>query len=77
MTGAAAGLAGPLMSVRELAGRLRDPNILVLDATVTLPPPRFDGDYSASSGESRWLAAHIPGARFADLLGGLSAHDAP
>jgi thiosulfate/3-mercaptopyruvate sulfurtransferase len=67
----------PLVSVRELADRLRDPNILILDATVTLPPPRFDGDYRASSGESRYLAAHIPGARFADLLGSLSAHDAP
>ena len=77
MTGAGASLASPLMSVRELAGRLRDPSILILDATVNLPPPRFDGDYRASSGESRWLAAHIPGARFADLLGSLSAHDAP
>ena len=77
MTRTAGGNVSPLVSARELAGRLRDPNILVLDATVTLPPPRFDGDYSASSGESGWLAAHIPGARFADLLGSLSAHDAP
>jgi thiosulfate/3-mercaptopyruvate sulfurtransferase len=67
----------PLVSVRDLAGRLRDPNVLILDATVILPAPRFDADYRASSGESRWLAAHIPGARFADLLGSLSAHDAP
>jgi thiosulfate/3-mercaptopyruvate sulfurtransferase len=70
-------IAGPLMSVCELAGRLRDPSTLILDATVVLPAPRFDGDYRASSGEPRWLAAHIPGARFADLLGSLSAHDAP
>ena len=77
MTTGAGPVAGPLVSVRELAGRLRDPSILILDATVVLPAPRFDGDYRASSGESRWLAAHIPGARFADLLGSLSAHDAP
>lgn len=77
MTTAAPGVGSPLVSVHELAGRLREPNLLVLDATVTLPPPRFDGDYRASSGESRYLAAHIPGARFADLLGNLSAHDAP
>jgi thiosulfate/3-mercaptopyruvate sulfurtransferase len=74
---AAAAIDGPLVSVRDLARRLRDPNVLILDATVILPAPRFDGDYRASSGESRWLAAHIPGARFADLLGNLSVHDAP
>jgi thiosulfate/3-mercaptopyruvate sulfurtransferase len=74
---AAGAIEGPLVSVRDLARRLRDPNLLILDATVILPPPRFDGDYRASSGEARWLAAHIPGARFADLLGNLSAHDAP
>ena len=77
MTSTAGGHVSPLVSARELAGRLRDPNILILDATVSLPPPRFDGDYRASSGESGWLAAHIPGARFADLLGSLSAHEAP
>lgn len=77
MTSTAGGHVSPLVSARELAGCLRDPNILILDATVSLPPPRFDGDYRASSGESGWLAAHIPGARFADLLGSLSAHEAP
>jgi thiosulfate/3-mercaptopyruvate sulfurtransferase len=77
MTTAEPGVGSPLVSVHELAGRLRDPNILVLDATVSLPPPRFDGDYRASSGGSRYLATHIPGARFADLLGSLSSHDAP
>lgn len=70
-------IKGPLVSARDLASHLLDPQVLVLDATVILPSPRFDGDYRASSGESRWLAAHIPGARFADLLGSLSDHDAP
>jgi len=74
---AAGAIDGPLVSVGDLARRLHDPNVLILDATVILPAPRFDGDYRALSGESRWLAAHIPGARFADLLGDLSAHDAP
>jgi len=77
MSTASKAITGPLISVRELANRLRDPRILILDATVILPGPRFDGDYRAASGESRWLTAHIPGARFADLLGDLSAHDAP
>jgi len=66
-----------LLPVRELARRLHDPDLLILDATVNLPAPRFDGDYRASSGEDRFVAAHIPGARFADLLGDLSAHAAP
>jgi thiosulfate/3-mercaptopyruvate sulfurtransferase len=70
-------IKGPLVSARDLASHLFDPRVLVLDATVILPSPRFDGDYRASSGEPRWLAAHIPGARFADLLGNLSDHDAP
>ena len=74
---AALAIHSPLLSVRDLADRLGDPNTLILDATVILPPPRFDGDYRVTSGESRWLASHIPGARFADLLGSLSAHDAP
>ncbi len=70
-------VTNPLLSVRDLAGLLGEPNTLILDATVILPPPRFDGDYRITSGESRWLAGHIPGARFADLLGNLSAHNAP
>jgi thiosulfate/3-mercaptopyruvate sulfurtransferase len=66
-----------LVSVAELARELSDPSLLVLDATVVLPSPRFDGDYRASSGEAGWAEAHIPGARFADLLGDLSDHAAP
>ncbi|KQO96944.1 sulfurtransferase [Leifsonia sp. Leaf264] len=33
---------------------------VVLDATLVLHKPRFDGDFSAESGRERWLAAHIP-----------------
>jgi len=77
MTAGRPEIEGPLVSVRELAAHLHDPDVLILDATVILPSPQFDGDYRVSSGESRWLDAHIPGARFADLLGSLSAHDAP
>jgi thiosulfate/3-mercaptopyruvate sulfurtransferase len=66
----------PLIPVRELARQLRDPRLVILDATVIMPPARFDGDYQAESGFSRWLDAHIPGSRFADLLGDLSDHEA-
>jgi len=62
----------PLVSVQELAARLEDPALLVLDATVIMPAPRFDGDYRAESGARRFALAHVPGAVFADLLQDLS-----
>ncbi|MBL7253148.1 TIGR03618 family F420-dependent PPOX class oxidoreductase [Paractinoplanes lichenicola] len=45
---------------------------VILDATVVLPSPQFDGDHRASSGYDDWLAAHIPGSVHADLLHDLS-----
>jgi thiosulfate/3-mercaptopyruvate sulfurtransferase len=74
---AAQARAASLISSADLSARLQQRNLLVLDATVVLPAPRFDGDYRASSGEVRFRSAHIPGARFADLLQALSAHDKP
>lgn len=66
-----------LIPAPELATRLRDPQLVILDATVVLPSPRFDGDYRAASGLERYREAHIHGAVFADLLGDLSDHTAP
>lgn len=66
-----------LIDVDELAARLGAPGLVVLDATVELPAPEFDGDYRASSGLEGWAAGHVPGSRHADLLGALSDHDAP
>ncbi|WP_416424618.1 rhodanese-like domain-containing protein [Pseudomonas sp. App30] len=57
-----------------LAEQLNAGDLVLLDATVDLRAPRFDGDYQAFSGEPGWRAAHIPGARHADLLERL--HDA-
>jgi thiosulfate/3-mercaptopyruvate sulfurtransferase len=65
-----------LITVDELAARLNDPSLVILDATVLLPPPRFDGDYRVESGFARFREAHIPNARFADLTGELSDHHA-
>ncbi len=59
---------GILVDATWLHANLEHPELLILDATVNLPAPRFDGDYRASSGYDGWLAAHIPGARHADLL---------
>ncbi len=51
--------------------------VVVLDATVSFPKPRFDGDYRPESGRSTWAEAHIPGAVHIDLLGEFSAPDGP
>ncbi|KAF1027229.1 MAG: 3-mercaptopyruvate sulfurtransferase [Pseudomonas sp.] len=56
--------------------RLGDPALVILDATVELPSPRFDGDYRVASGHEGWLHAHIPGARHADLLHALADTEA-
>jgi thiosulfate/3-mercaptopyruvate sulfurtransferase len=62
----------PLISTDWLASHLDDPHLCVLDATVFLAVPEFDGDYRATSGYAQWLTGHIPGSRHADLLGALS-----
>jgi 3-mercaptopyruvate sulfurtransferase SseA/Ser/Thr protein kinase RdoA (MazF antagonist) len=64
----------PLVSVDWLAGKLLEPSLVILDATVLLPSPRFDGDYRAESGYQGWLDEHIPGSRHADLT--IDLHDA-
>jgi len=65
-----------LIRPTELATRLQEPQLVILDATVLLASPRVDGDYRAESGRDRYQVAHIPGAIFADLLGDLSDHEA-
>ncbi|WP_455923725.1 sulfurtransferase [Pseudomonas putida] len=57
-----------LVDVAWLAASAQDENLVVLDATVDLRAPQFDGDYQAYSGEPGWQAEHIPGALHADLL---------
>ncbi|MEX3845434.1 sulfurtransferase [Paraburkholderia sp. BR10882] len=61
-----------LIEPGELARRLGEPSLAVLDAHVDLPAPRFDGDYRAQSGQAGWLAQRIPGSVHADLVGALS-----
>lgn len=62
----------PLVSVDWLAARLDDPRLRLLDASVELAAPGFDGDYRVESGHAGWLAGHIRGARHADLLSDLA-----
>lgn len=62
----------PLASVGWLATVLDDPRLCLLDASVELAAPAFDGDYRVATGRAGWLAGHIPGARHADLLNELA-----
>jgi thiosulfate/3-mercaptopyruvate sulfurtransferase len=64
-----------LLSAEDLARDLAE--FVILDATVSFPKPRFDGDYRPESGFSTWSDAHIPGSVHIDLLGEFSAPDAP
>jgi thiosulfate/3-mercaptopyruvate sulfurtransferase len=69
-------LPGSLVSPSWLAANLGPP-LVVLDATVLLPAAAHDGDYRPASGRGRFIAGHIPTARYADLLGDFSDHATP
>lgn len=62
----------PLIAAHALAAPSRAQRRIVLDASVELPPPRYDGDYRPGSGFVAWRSSHIPGSRHADLLQTLS-----
>ena len=59
------------VSTEWLAARLDDPALRILDATVHLHPLP-GGNLRAESGREDYLAGHIPGAAFADLIADLS-----
>ncbi|WP_132999372.1 sulfurtransferase [Luteimonas arsenica] len=58
-----------LVSPAELAARLGDPMLVVLDARFSLADP--------AAGEAAWREAHIPGARYAHLDRDLSGAHTP
>ncbi len=66
-----------LIDPSELAGRLQDPGLRILDATVNLRRERAGGPYSVESGLAGYERAHIPGAAFADIAGAMSDPQAP
>ncbi|MGC0364555.1 thiosulfate/3-mercaptopyruvate sulfurtransferase [Rhodococcus sp. 27YEA15] len=66
----------PLIGAQALHQLLRADGVVVLDATVHFPAPRFDGDYRPESGYGGWLDAHIPGSRHVDLMSTMSARQA-
>lgn len=49
----------------------------VLDASLELHTPTFDGDYRKDSGRLRWLVGHIPGSQHVDLSTQFADLDAP
>lgn len=65
-----------LVAADQLAVRLADPGLVVLDATVDLARPLADGDHRAASGRDGWAAAHVPGSRHLDLLDDYADHGA-
>jgi len=71
-------VTGPFISVSELSDALAEPNPpIVLDASLELHAPAFDGDYRMNSGRDRWLAGHIPGSRHVDVATQFSDTSAP
>ena len=61
-----------LIDAATLRQQLEDPRLRVLDATVHLRREVPDGPYTVESGRRGYDEAHIPGAAFADIPGGLS-----
>jgi len=71
-------VTGPFISVSELADALAGPNPpVVLDASLELHAPAYDGDYRMNDGRARWLAGHIPGSLHVDVATQFSDVDAP
>jgi thiosulfate/3-mercaptopyruvate sulfurtransferase len=61
----------------ELAVRLGDPRIVVLDATTFLDRQRGGGPYRVRSGLESYLQTHLPGAGFVDIGRDLSRPATP
>jgi thiosulfate/3-mercaptopyruvate sulfurtransferase len=60
-----------LIETDELAARLGEPNLVILDSTTHLiPDPKIT--YTVKSGREDFEKGHIPGAQFADLQADLS-----
>ena len=64
----------PLVSAKWLKQHLNDTNLLLLDASVLIK--MNETGYKSISGKDEYMKAHIPNARFADLLGSLSSQSA-
>ena len=73
MSAATEGFAHPeyLIETEELATRLGEPNLVILDSTTHLiPDPKIT--YTVKAGREDFEKGHIPGAQFVDLQADLS-----
>ena len=48
---------------------------MILDASLVLHHPEFDGDYRRDNGRPRWVAGHIPGSQHVDVSTQFSDQD--
>ena len=65
-----------LVSAEWLAEHLDDPDLVVLDTSVTVEIDE-DGGFRTVNGRPNYEAGHIPTAGFADLMGDLADGDSP
>lgn len=73
--GEPASLPGSLVTAEWLAEHLDDPDLVVLDCTVTVR--RGEDGLVIENGRAAYEAGHIPTAGFADLMGELADADSP
>jgi thiosulfate/3-mercaptopyruvate sulfurtransferase len=60
--------SGVLISPAELASALGEEHLVVIDVTVAMSSPSYDGDYRAEPGAGQWRRQRIPGSVHVDLL---------
>ena len=61
-------MTSPFISVSQLRAELAGPTPpVILDASLLLHHPEFDGDYRRDNGRPRWVASHIPGSQHVDV----------
>ncbi|MEL7448868.1 MAG: sulfurtransferase [Pseudomonadota bacterium] len=65
-----------LVTAEWLRDHINDPDLVVLDCTVSLEPDG-KGGFESRSGRANYDAGHIPTAGFADLTGALSDSESP
>jgi thiosulfate/3-mercaptopyruvate sulfurtransferase len=65
-----------LVTTEWLSQHLDDPDLVVLDCTVSVVPDE-DGGFRIVSGRAAYEGGHIPSAGFADLMGDLSLSERP
>jgi thiosulfate/3-mercaptopyruvate sulfurtransferase len=67
----------PLIETSDLASRLADPRLRLLECTTVLTPLPDNSGSRAESGRALYDAGHLPGAAFVDLLSELSDTTSP